>query len=197
MGSLVQAVRVWADGAGAFGVFIVAILDSSVTALPNVTDALVMYLSVQRPTLWWLYAAAGTAGTIAGSLPLYLVGRRGGDALLGTRLARGRGARALAWYRRSAFWAVAVPAFLPPPFPLKIFVLLSGVTAMTPWRAMLAVGLGRGVRHGVEAVLASVYRDDAVAAFERYGARGALGVMGAVSLLAAVLWFWPARETSA
>lgn len=197
MGSLVQAVRVWTDGAGAFGVLVVALLDSSVTALPNVTDALVVYLSVQRPALWWLYAAAGTAGAVLGSLPLYLLARRGGEALLQRRLASGRGARALALYRRNAFWAVAVPAFLPPPFPLKIFVVLSGVTTMPAWRAMAAVALGRGTRHALEGLLANVYRDDAVAAFQRYGTRGALVVMGAVSLLVAALWFWPARETSA
>jgi hypothetical protein len=42
----------WADSAGGLGVFVVAVLDSSVMALPNATDALVMYLTIQHPA-WW------------------------------------------------------------------------------------------------------------------------------------------------
>lgn len=192
---IVQAVRVWADSAGGLGVFVVAVLDSSVMALPNATDALVMYLTIQHPAWWWYYAAMGAAGVVVGSWPLYLVARRGGRAFLGRRLSGPRASGAVAWYKRSAFAAIAGPAFVPPPMPLKIFVLLAGATAYAPWRLVTALVLGRGSRHAIEAGLAAAYRDEAVQAFERYGPMLALAVVGAVTALAAGLYLWHARRT--
>ena len=194
---LANAVRLWADGAGAAGVFVVAVLDSSLMALPNVTDGLVIYLTIQRPALWWYYAAAAVAGAIVGSLPLYVLARRGGEAFVARRLAGPRTAAAVRWYRRSAFAAIAVPAFLPPPMPLKVFVLLAGATALSPWRVVAALALGRGGRHGLEALLALRYRDHAREALERYGATGALVVMGTIAGMGLAAYAWHARRQAA
>ena len=194
--AFLQAVRAWADGAGGLGVFVVAVLDSSVMALPNATDALVMYLTIQHPWWWWYYALMGAAGAVAGSWPLYLVARRGGAAFLGARLSGPRASGAVAWYTRSAFAAIAGPAFIPPPMPLKIFVLLAGATAYPPWRLVAALVLGRGSRHAIEAGLAAAYREQAIEAFERYGAGLAVAVVGAVTLLAVGLYVVHRRRRS-
>jgi membrane protein YqaA with SNARE-associated domain len=194
--AFLQAVRAWADGAGGLGVFVVAVLDSSVLALPNATDALVMYLTIQHPAWWWYYALMGTAGAVVGSWPLYLVARRGGAAFLGTRLSGPWASGAVAWYKRSAFAAIAGPAFVPPPMPLKIFVLLAGATAYAPWRLVAALVLGRGSRHAIEAGLAAAYREQAIEAFERHGAVLALAVVGAVTLLAVGGYVWYRRHAS-
>ncbi|MBP7779360.1 MAG: hypothetical protein KA371_19755 [Acidobacteria bacterium] len=194
---IVQAVRVWADSAGGLGVLAVAVLDSSVMALPNLTDGLVMYLTIQHPAWWWYYAAMGTAGVVIGSLPLYVVARRGGQAFLARRLSGTRASGAIAWYRRSAFAAIAGPAFIPPPMPLKIFVLLAGATGYPPWRLVAALVLGRGSRHALEAGLAAAYRDEAIVAFERHGSTLALAVLGVVTAVAAGLYLWQARRTPA
>lgn len=191
---IVEAVRAWADTAGGFGVFVVAVLDSSVLALPNATDALVMYLTIQDPAWWWYYAGMAAAGAVVGSWPLYVVARRGGQGFLGRRLSGTRTSGAVAWYRRSAFAALAGPAFLPPPMPLKIFVLLAGATAYAPWKLVAALALGRGARHGLEAGLAAAYRDEAVRAFERHGASLALAVLGAVTAVAVGLYLWHVRR---
>ena len=193
LSEIVTALRVWADSAGGVGVFVVAFLDSSFLALPNATDGLVMYLSIQRPSLWWYYVTAAVAGTILGSLPLYLLGRRGGMTLVERRFSGPRAARALAWYVRGAFVAVMLPAFLPPPAPLKIFVVLAGATALRPWRLVLAIALGRGARHLVEALVALRYREQAVQLFERHGATVAMVVVAGVALLALAVFAWPAR----
>ncbi len=195
LAELVQTVRVWADGAGGLGVFAVAVLDSSVLALPNATDALIMYLTVQHPARWWYYAGMGIAGVVVGSWPLYVVARRGGEAFLGKRLNGPRASSALAFYRRSAFLAIALPAFTPPPMPLKIFVLLAGATAFAPWRVVAALALGRGGRHAIEAGLAAAYRDEAVRAFEQYGPSLAIGVLMAVTLACLGVYAWHVRRT--
>lgn len=193
-GSLVHAVRAWADGAGALGVLVLTVLDSSVLALPNAVDALVMYLSIQRPATFWIHPIAAAVGTVIGSVPLYVLARRGGEAFLQRRLAGGRSARAVRWYRRSAFLAIAVPALMPPPFPLKVFVLLAGVTSLPFWKVAAALSLGRGGRHLIEAWLARTYREQAIVAFDRYGAGGAIAVSVVVTLVVAALVFWPTRE---
>jgi membrane protein YqaA with SNARE-associated domain len=194
LAEIVQAVRVWADGAGGPGVFAVAVLDSSILALPNATDALIMYLTLQHPGWWWYYAALGAAGVVVGSWPLYLLARRGGQTFLERRLRHPRAARAVAAYERSAFAAIAVPAFSPPPVPLKIFVLLAGATVYAPWRVVAALVLGRGSRHALEAGLTAAYRDEAIRAFERYGPLVAVAVLVGVTGVVASAYVWHSRR---
>ncbi len=197
LAEIVQAVRVWADGAGGPGVFAVAVLDSSILALPNATDALIMYLTLQHPGWWWYYALLGVAGVVVGSWPLYLIARRGGQAFLDRRLAHPRAASAVAAYSRSAFAAIAVPAFAPPPVPLKIFVLLAGATLYAPWRVVAALVLGRGSRHALEAGLTAAYRDEAVRAFERYGPMLALAAVVGVTAICTSAYLWHTRRVRA
>ncbi len=194
---LVASVRAWADGAGATGVFVVALLDSSALALPNAIDALIMYLTIQRPALWWFYAATATAGAVLGSLPLYALAKRGGDAFIERRLSGSMAAAAVAWYRRSAFTAIAVAAFTPPPMPLKPFVLLAGATGLSHWRVAAAIAAGRGARHSIETLLAMRYRDQATAAIERYGIPGAIVVMGIVAAAVVGAHLWHTRTQPA
>ncbi len=194
LGEMVDALRVWADGAGATGVFVVAVLDSSLLALPNATDALIMYLTIQHPALWWYYAAVATAGAVVGSWPLYLLAKRGGEAFLERRLSGPRSLSAVNWYRKSAFSALAVPAFVPPPMPLKIFILLAGATALAPWRVVAALTLGRGARHAGETLLALWFRDDAVRAVTDYGVSGTIAMTAAITAVGAAAYLWLRRQ---
>ncbi|MGE0363864.1 MAG: YqaA family protein [Vicinamibacterales bacterium] len=193
LNELVFALRAWADGAGAMGVFVVSLVDSVAIPLPNATDALVLYLTALRPLRWWWYAGAAVAGAVLGSLPLYWIGRRGGQALLDRRFAGRRTAAAIRWYARSAFGTILVTAFLPPPLPFKIFAVLAGSTALPTWRFALALALGRGARHVAEALLAAAYGERAIAAFEANGAAIA-AVVAATALLVAALVWWRRRR---
>lgn len=189
------ALGAWADGAGAAGVFVVSLVDSLGLPLPNATDVLILYLTVQQPALWWWYALAGVSGSVLGSLPLYWIGRGGGQALLERRFGGQRTAAAVRWYRRSAFGAVLVPAFLPPPLPFKIFAVLAGATALPVWRFVLALTLGRSIRHGSEGILAAAYGAQTIAAFATYGARIAAVIAAAALLVAAIVW-WQRRRVA-
>jgi hypothetical protein len=53
--------------------------------------------------------------------------------------------------------ALAVPALLPPPFPLTPFILTCGALDVSRQRFFLTFGLVRLLRFGVEAVLARIY----------------------------------------
>jgi membrane protein YqaA with SNARE-associated domain len=197
LSEIARAIGAWADGAGGVGVFVIAVLDSSLLALPNATDALIMYLTIRDPGLWWYYAGMGTLGVVVGSWPLYVVAKRGGQAFLGRQLARARTSGILGWYEQSAFLGIAVPAFLPAPFPLKIFVLLAGAAAYPVWRVVAALTLGRGIRHVLEAGLAAAYRDQAVSAFERHGTALGLAMMAIVTAMSLGVFLWHRRRTLA
>jgi hypothetical protein len=104
--------------------------------------------------------------------------------------------RAFRLYRRFGMLVVLVPALLPPPAPLKIFVLLSGAAGLSPLAFGLAVLIGRGVRYFAQAWLAATYGDRAGEFFGRYGGEAilvlsALIVVGAIGY---VLWHRANRE---
>jgi membrane protein YqaA with SNARE-associated domain len=110
-----------------------------------------------------LYAGAATAGSIVGSLVLFTIGRKGGEAVLQKRFSVERSARARAFIEKYGVLAVIIPSLLPPPMPFKMFVLLSGVARMSVGRFVTAVAIGRGTRYFGEALLALRYGDQTLA----------------------------------
>jgi hypothetical protein len=52
---------------------------------------------------------------------------------------------------------MAVPALLPPPFPLTPFILTCGALDVNRWRFFATFGAVRLVRFGAEATLAMLY----------------------------------------
>ena len=150
----VQSVAVTIGGPG---IFIIAFLDSSFLSFPEVVDLLIVTIAVQQPYRMVYYAAMATAGSVAGCLALYFVGRRGGEALLQSRFGRERLQRGTALFEKYGVWAVVVPSLLPPPAPFKLFVLLAGVSGMRPLRFTLAVLAGRAIRYFGEGLLALWY----------------------------------------
>lgn len=157
----------WAQGfalaLGAPGLFVVAILDSSILTLPEINDILVVLLVTRHKARLALYAGAATAGSIVGSLVLFTIGRKGGEAVLRKRFSVERSTRAMAFIEKYGVLAIIIPSLLPPPMPFKMFVLLSGVARMSVPRFMTAVAIGRGTRYFGEGLLALRYGDQTLA----------------------------------
>jgi membrane protein YqaA with SNARE-associated domain len=157
----------WAQGfalaLGAPGLFVVAILDSSILTLPEINDILVVLLVTRHKARLALYAGAATAGSIVGSLLLFTIGRKGGEAVLRRRFSVERSTRAMAFIEKYGVLAIIIPSLLPPPMPFKMFVLLSGVARMSVPRFMTAVAIGRGTRYFGEGLLALRYGDQTMA----------------------------------
>jgi membrane protein YqaA with SNARE-associated domain len=152
-----------AEQLGAFGLVLVAFLDSSFLSLPQANDALVVVSTIRSPARWLLYALASTIGSILGCLVLYFLGRRGGEAFLRRKFKGQHVDRGLAMFKRYGWLAVVVPSLLPPPTPFKLFVLLAGVTGIRPAGFVAAVAIGRGFRYTLEAWLARQYGSQATA----------------------------------
>jgi len=137
-----------AERLGAPGLALIAFLDSSFLSLPQVGDALIVALTIQNPDRWYLYSGATTLGSTAGCLVLYTIARKGGEAFLRRRFSEAQIERGLGVFRRYGLLAVIVPAFLPPPTPFKLFVLLAGLAGVRPVPFTIGIAIGRAFRFG-------------------------------------------------
>jgi membrane protein YqaA with SNARE-associated domain len=188
LSQMLSAIQEWATELGGVGLFIVAALDSSFLSFPQINDLLIIYLSTQFPERMPYYAGMTTAGSLLGCLLLYRVARRGGEAFLRRRVSGKRVERGLALYQRHGLLAVVVPALLPPPVPLKLFVLLAGAAGVSTWRFAAAIIVGRGIRYFGQGYLAVLYGERAVAMVQAHGPEVGIGL--AVTALAIGLGYY-------
>jgi membrane protein YqaA with SNARE-associated domain len=189
MHKVVDWIQSVALGLGAPGLFFAAVGDSSFISLPEVVDILLVWMVTQHKHRAVVYALSATLGSVIGSLALYWVGRKG-DEFVMRRFSAGRVERAFAAFRRFGLMAVLIPSLLPPPAPLKVFVLLAGAAGISTGQFVVAMVIGRGIRYFGEAWLAYRYGDAALAFMKANGGEISLGVIVVlgVAILAYVLW---------
>lgn len=170
---------------GAFGLFAVALLDSTFVPLPSSADALMLLLSTTNPSWMLLYAFAATAGSALGCCILYLVSKRAGARAL-KRFSEAKQARVKLLIERYDVMAVLVATLLPPPFPFKLFVVTAGVFRFSLLRFMLAIIAGRAFRFLLEGYFAVRYGPQAKEILAKYYPFIGLGLVAAILLFVVV-----------
>lgn len=150
--------------AGGWGLLLIAFFDSSFGTLPVLNDLLVIWLSIQNPSRMVFYASMASIGSILGSLTIYYLARKGGEAVLRRhkQATPERIERIRRWYERNEFLTVAIPAVMPPPTPFKVFILAAGVFQVRLRYFLAALVLGRGLRYFLWGLLAITYGQRAV-----------------------------------
>jgi membrane protein YqaA with SNARE-associated domain len=140
------------------GLLLIALLDSSFLSIPEGNDLLIVILSAGKP---WermaYYVGMTTAGSIAGCLLLYAVGRKGGSPLLHRKFSEKNLLRAERLFEKYGVLTVVVPSILPPPCPFKVFVLSAGVFRLRLGEFVAAIAIGRSIRYSMWGVLALFY----------------------------------------
>jgi membrane protein YqaA with SNARE-associated domain len=183
---------VWLQGLvatmGGGGLFMVTFFDSSILAFPFFPDAVVIDLCIAKPARMPYYAAMAALGSLCGCILLYALARKGGEAFF-HRHARGKAAKIKQWVDDNGFLSAFIPAILPPPFPFKPFVLAEGVFQVPAKTFILAILLGRGLRYGLEGILAVRYGDATLAFLRIHGGAFVLSVLGIVLVLYLVIHF--------
>jgi membrane protein YqaA with SNARE-associated domain len=164
---------------GAFGLFAVALLDSTFVPLPSSADALMILLATTNPSWMLLYAFMATAGSALGCWILYLISRRAGSRAL-ARFSEKKQTRVKNLIERYDMMAVLVATLLPPPFPFKLFVVTAGVFRFSLLRFMLAIIAGRAFRFLLEGYLAVRYGAEAKAILAKYYPWIGLGLVAAI-----------------
>lgn len=174
---------------GPLGLFGLAFLDSALIPLPLGPDAAMMVLTAHRPELMPVYALAATLGSVAGCILLYYISRRAGRRAL-SRFSPAKQERVKALIERYDVLALFVVSILPPPFPLKLFVISSGVFRLNVLRFALAVALGRAARFFLEGLLVQRYGEQIQVLIMRYFQR--IGLIG-IGLILLIVAFFVAR----
>jgi membrane protein YqaA with SNARE-associated domain len=141
---------------GVWGLFSISFLDSSFVPLPVFNDLALILLASQHPSRAPFYALGSTAGSVLGCYLLYALSRRGGKYLWRKATPRAV-ARADRWLERNDFVALLVASLLPPPAPLKVFVLTAGILQVNSLNFVAAMLIGRGLRFAADAWLGARY----------------------------------------
>jgi membrane protein DedA with SNARE-associated domain len=99
-------------------------------------------------------------------------------------------------FERWGFWAIFVPAMLPPPIPFVPFLLAAGAMQYSRQKFLAALALGRGLRYGVLAYLGVLYGRHFLRFFNRYTKPTvyALVAMSAIAGLAALVAYFRYRS---
>ena len=112
---------------GPLGILVLAVLDSSGVPVAGVFDALLILIAVKRPDVAWLCAGLAVLGSTVGNTVLYWMAQRGGRRFMEKAAPEGRAAKFREWFIRYGMVTVFVPALVPIPMPLKLFVISAGV----------------------------------------------------------------------
>lgn len=177
-------IEAFAMGLGAPGLFLLSLVDSSVLALPQVVEILIVWMVLAHPERWLLYGGLASAGSVAGLYLLYALARKGGEAFIRKRLHARHVERAMAAFQRYGVVTLILPSLIPPPVPLKPFVLMAGVAGMPQRRFLLAIASGRFARFMGLALLTTWYGQPAL---DYLRANALFVTLAALSLIAAGL----------
>jgi membrane protein YqaA with SNARE-associated domain len=170
---------------GIWGVFAIGLIDSALFGMP--LDAVVAGYVYLNHGLAWAYVLMAAAGSTLGNLLLYVIGYKGGEALLEKRMSPLRFQKMHRSFERNRLLALMVPAMMPPGFPFKLFVLSAAAFEMNLWHFLAAIFAGRLVRFTVLAAL-TVQFGPQIVALTGSVLRQHLGLM--ILALAAVTVLW-------
>ena len=177
---------------GFWGAGAVAVLDSSTIPVPM--DAILAVYIWKDQRHFWLYALMAAAGSAAGGLLPYGLGRAGGELFLLKRINRARFEAMRTRFERQEFWAMAIPSMLPPPTPWKAFVFAAGVFEMRVPLFMLAVFTGRLIRWLVLSLLVIELGPGAVQVIEHHALR-TVAVVAALAVIGFLGWWMKKRRS--
>lgn len=152
---------------GAPGLFVLCFLDSTFVPLPSSADALLIFLSIANPQRMLFYVALAVAGSTVGCVLLYYISRRAGRRAL-ARFSPAKQKRVKDWIDKYDMLSVLVACMLPPPFPLKLFVVTAGVFRFSVLRFTVAIIFGRIIRFGFLGYFAIRYGTQAMQVLQKY-----------------------------
>ncbi len=158
----------WLIHLGGPSLILLGLVDNSVIPLPGSTDIVTILLAAHHREPWVYYAIMATAGAIIGGYLTYRMARKGGKETLEKRFSKKKTDKVYAIFSRWGFAAVAIPALLPPPFPIVPMLLAAGAMQYPTRKFLTALAVGRGIRFTILAYLGFHYGRHIVNFFARY-----------------------------
>ncbi len=185
---LLLAVPIWhrLRRLGGPGLVLLGIADNSVIPLTGSMDVLTIWLAARHREPWPYYAFMATLGAVIGGYITYALARKGGKEAMERKLSKKRAQQVSQTFERWGFFAVAVPALLPPPFPFVPFLIAAGAMQYSPKKFLGALTLGRGTRYSLAAGLGYLYGRNILRFFSQYY-KPAMAILIGLALIGAVL----------
>ena len=148
----------WLVHLGGPGLILLGVIDNSPIPLPGSMDVATILLAAHHRHLWVYYAMMATAGAVLGGYLTYRMARKGGKEALDKKFSQRQTAkRVYAIFERWGLAAVAIPAILPPPFPIVPMLLAAGAMQYSTKKFLAALTVGRGIRYTILAYLGAHY----------------------------------------
>ncbi|HET9743644.1 MAG TPA: VTT domain-containing protein [Terriglobales bacterium] len=163
---------------------------------PGSLDILIILLVAGEPQHWWIYVIAATFGSTVGAYITFRLGRKGGKEELEKRFPEKRLKKVYQWSEKYGMGAVAVPALLPPPFPLSPFLLAAGAMKVPKKKFLSAYAVGRFVRYSIVAWLGRLYGDSIISGIKEYSKPIIWGLVGLAVLagIGAGIYIWRRKQ---
>jgi membrane protein YqaA with SNARE-associated domain len=189
---LAQTLIAW----GPHGLFVLAILDSAGLPVVGGVDALLVAIAASNPREAYLAAAFAVLGSLAGSLALYALARKGGEVFLSKRISGRRAARMHVWFQRYGLITVFIPAISPLPLPMKIPVFCAGALQVRVAYFSAVVLAARAIRYFALAYLAEHYGRQTFHFLLAHGFSVAAAAIGLAIAAAVLLRLYQRREAA-
>jgi len=158
----------WLVHLGGPSLILLGLADNSLIPMPGSTDVVTILLSAHHREPWVYYAMMATAGAVLGGYLTYRMARKGGKETLERRFSKKNTDKVYAMFSRWGFAAVAIPAILPPPFPIVPMLLAAGAMQYPTRKFLTALAAGRGIRYTILAYLGLRYGRHIVRFFALY-----------------------------
>jgi len=138
VGGFASHLLAWFIRLGAFGLLTFGFLDSLILVFPFGNDVLLILLVARKRDWFPIYAACATLGSIAGTLVLDLLTRKGGEEGLKKMMKAQRFSTLKKRLGERAGVALAVASMAPPPFPFTP-VIAAASAFQYPRRRLLSI----------------------------------------------------------
>ena len=158
----------WLIHLGGPGLILLGLADNSLIPLPGSTDVATILLAAHHRNLWIYYVAMATAGAVLGGFLTYRMARKGGKATLEKKFSQKQINRVYKIFERWGFASVAIPAILPPPFPIVPMLLAAGAMQYPTRKFLAALSIGRGIRFAILGYLGVHYGRNIIKFFAQY-----------------------------
>ncbi|MBI3695906.1 MAG: VTT domain-containing protein [Acidobacteria bacterium] len=170
---------------GAPGLFLLALVDSGLIPVPQGVDVLLFAQVVRNPGGALFYAALATVGSLIGCLFLYYISQRAGEMALARRTSPERVNSIRRQIEKYEALTLVLPAMIPLPLPMKLFVIAAGVFRVRLTHFVLAILFARVVRFFGIALIAQRYGEQTWTLIRQHAL--AVGI-GAACLVALFYW---------
>ncbi len=142
---------------GAFGLFLLAILDSSPLPTFGGPDVLLVILVSLHRSPWYEQAAVATAGSIIGAYLTFRISRKAGDAYLNAKFGETKVSKFLEVFKTEGTGTLIASSAIPFPFPTSLIFAAAGASDYHPGKFLITVTLSRCVRYFLLAEIADRY----------------------------------------